>query len=55
MAELRSLGLQIALVLNGSACYEWDALFDYYGRRFDCRHLQRVVGEQAKSPHSELK
>jgi len=27
MAELRGLGLQIALVLNGSACYEWDALF----------------------------
>ncbi len=54
MAEFLSLGLQVALVLDGSAYYEWNALFDHYGRRFDCRHLLRVVGEQANSPYSKL-
>ena len=54
MAEFLSLRLQVALVLDGSTCYQWNALFDHYGRRFDCRHLLRVVGEQANSPYSKL-
>jgi hypothetical protein len=54
MTEFFSLDLQVALVLNGRACDQWNALFDHYGRRFHCRHLVRVVGEQANSAYSEL-
>jgi hypothetical protein len=43
MAELLSLGLQVALVLAGDACYQRNALFDDYDRRFDCRLADALV------------
>jgi hypothetical protein len=55
MAELLSLDLlQVALVLDGDACFQRNALFDDYGRRFDCRHLLRVVGER-RVPSTRLR
>src|ERR1700751_938266 len=54
MTELLSLGLQVALVLDGSPCQQWNALFNHHAGRLDRRYLLGIVGEQANSPYSEL-